>query len=139
MTDSRITATATGIPEKLKEEIRRVLYYYNQNTMDSNRVVFLEINGIHYKGRVTLDDKGNVAAFRKLTVENMRMILSAAGRWRTRVRFSRDETNWWITNGGKCPRDVAYFAVYEVSPDDLPDLPQYSISIRESLEGSDTG
>lgn len=139
MTDSRITATATGIPEKLKEEIRRVLYYYNQNTMDSNRVVFLEINGIHYKGRVTLDDKGNVAAFRKLTVENMRMILSAAGRWRTRVRFSRDETNWWITNGGKCPRDVAYFAVYEVSPDDLPNLPQYSISTRESPKGSDTG
>ena len=49
LTDSRITATATGIPDKLREEIRRVIYYYNQNTLESNRVVFLEIDDTYYK------------------------------------------------------------------------------------------
>ena len=131
LTDSRITATATGIPEKLMEEIRRVLCYYNQNSLESNRVVFLEIDGIYYKGRVTLDDKGNVTAFRKLTVDNMRIVLSAAGRWRTRVRYSRDEINWRVTNGGKCPRDVAYFAIYEMSPENLPELAKFRIDWRE--------
>ena len=132
MTDSRITATATGIPDKLREEIRRVIYYYNQNTLESNRVVFLEIDDTYYKGRVTKNENGEVVAFRKLTVDAMRTILTTAGRWRTRVRFTKTETNWWIVNGGKCPRDVAYFAVYEVSPDDLSDLPIYSLS-QESI------
>lgn len=139
MTDSRITATATGIPDKLKEEIRRVIYYYNQNALESNRVVFLEINDIYYKGRVTKNENGEVIAFRKLTVDAMRTILTVAGRWRTRVRFTKSETNWRIVNGGKCPRDVAYFAVYEMSTEDLPNLPIYSISPTKSEEGSNTG
>lgn len=34
MTDSRIVATATAIPDKLKDEIKKVLAYYNRISPD---------------------------------------------------------------------------------------------------------
>lgn len=139
ITDTRITATATSIPDKLKQEIRKTLHYYNKITSKKNHVVYLEIGENLYLGRVTLDKEGEVLAFTRLTVERMRSVLSTAALWRTQSRLPRDSGKWIVSNGGKCPRDVAIFALYEMQREDLPDLPQYSIPTRESPEGSDTG
>ena len=139
LTDSRITATATSLPEKLKQEIRKTIYYYNKITSQKNQVVFLEIGGNLYLGRVTLNKEGKVLEFTKLTVERMRNVLSRAALWRTHSRLPRDRGKWTVNNGGKCPRDVAIFALDEMQREDLPDLPLYSIIPHESLEGSDTG
>ena len=122
MTDSRITATATNIPEKLMREIKKVINYYNSISPEAQHIVFLEIDGIYYKGRVTLDDKGRVVGYSKMTVEKMRSILTRAAMWRTMAKISRYEQRWVVNYGGKCPRDVAIFAVYEMQPTDLPDL-----------------
>lgn len=139
MINSRITTTATNIPEKLREEIGRAVTHYNNNTHEAYRIVFLEIDGIYYKGRVFIDDKGNLVSYVKLTIEKMRDILTAAAQWRTRVNYSRYESGWVVKNGGRCPRYVAYFAIYEMPPEDLPDLPIYSLSSNKLHEESDTG
>lgn len=139
ITDTRITATATFLPDKLKQEIRKTLYYYNKITTKKNHVVFLEIGENLYLGRVTLNKEGEVLAFTRLTIERMRSVLSTAALWRTQSRLPRDSGKWIVSNGGKCPRDVAVFALDEMQRDDLPDLPLYSITSKESLKGSDTG
>lgn len=128
----RITTTAYGSPEGLTKEITRALLNYNNQVKDSQKVVFLEINEVYYKGTVTKDHKGNLTDYHKLTVEKMKAILTSAATWRTIHKYSSFESGWMAKNGGSCPRDVAVFAVYHLQPEDLPELGVFRISRRET-------
>ena len=126
----RITVTAAGNPEVLAKEIAKALLNYNNQVTDSQKVVFLEINEVYYKGTVTKDRKGDLADHR-LTVEKMKAILTSAAAWRTLHKYSSTESGWMVKNGGACPRDVAVFAVYHLQPEDLPEIEVIRIGRRE--------
>ena len=111
---NRIITTAWGNPEGLAKEIVKALMNYNNQVSDSQKVVFLEINGDYYKGTVKKDRNGKVTDYHKLTIEKMRAILTASATWRTLHKYSSSESGWMVKNGGACPRQVAVFAVYHL-------------------------
>ena len=57
MIRNRIVTTAWGNPEGLSKEISKALANYNNQVSDSQKVVFLEINGDYYKGTVKKEDR----------------------------------------------------------------------------------
>ena len=130
MIKGRITATAAGEPEALAKEISKALLNYNNQVVDSQKVVFLDINGNYYKGTVVRDSNGKPIDYHKVTVEKMRVILTSSAAWRTLHKYSSTECGWMVKNGGACPRYVAVFAVSELQPDDLPDLAVFRIGGR---------
>lgn len=132
MINNRITVTAAGNPETLVKEITKALLNYNKQVIDSQRVVFLEIDGKYYKGTVTKDSKGDLIDYHKLTVEKMKAILTSSAAWRTMHKYSSTEYGWMVKNGGACPRDVAVFAVYHLQPEDFPELAVFRIGRRET-------
>lgn len=132
MIKDRITVTAAGNPEALAKEIVRAVLNYNNQVTDSQKVVFLEINGEYYKGTVSRDNSGNPIDYHKLTVEKMKVILTNSAAWRTLHKYSSTEYGWMVKNGGACPRDVALFAVYHLQPEDLPELSVFRIGRRET-------
>lgn len=127
MIEGRITTTAAGNPEALAKEITKALLNYNNQVLDSQKVVFLEIDGRYYKGTVTKDSKGDLTDYHKLTVEKMKAILTSSAAWRTMHKYSSTEYGWMAKNGGACPRDVAVFAVYHLQPEDVPELAVFRI------------
>lgn len=132
MIRNRIITTATGNPEALLKEVSRALVNYNNQVMDSQKVVFLEIDGNYYIGTVTRDGNGKPTDFHKLTVDKMRSVLTASSSWRTQHKYSSTESGWMVKNGGACPRQVAVFAVYHLQPEDLPELSLFRIGRRET-------
>lgn len=129
---NRIITTAWGNPEGLAKEIVKALTNYNNQVSDSQKVVFLEINGDYYKGTVKKDQNGKPAEYHKLTVEKMRAILTTSAAWKTKHKYSSTESGWMVKNGGACPRQVAVFAVYHLQPEDLPELSLFRIGRRET-------
>ena len=125
--NNRIITTAWGNPEGLAKEIVKALMNYNNQVSDSQKVVFLEINGDYYKGTVKKDQNGKVTDYHKLTIEKMRAILTTSATWRTLHKFSCTESGYMAKNGGACPRQVAVFAVYHLQPEDLPELTVFRI------------
>lgn len=132
MIERRIVTTAYGSPEGLAKEIARALLNYNNQVTESQKVVFLEIDGDYYKGTVTRDDNGKPKDYHKLTVEKMKAILTSAATWRTQHKYSSTESGWMAKNGGACPRHVAVFAVYHLHPKDLPEMAVFRIGGRET-------
>lgn len=128
----RITVTAAGNPEVLAKEIAKALLNYNNQVTDSQKVVFLEINEVYYKGTVTKDHKGDPTDYHRLTVEKMKAILTTAAAWRTLHKYSSTESGWMVKNGGACPRDVAVFTVHHLQPEDLPEIEVIRIGGRET-------
>ena len=128
MNYNRIITTAWGNPEGLVKEIVKALMNYNNQVSDSQKVVFLEIDGDYYKGTVKKDRNGKVTDYHKLTIEKMRAILTASATWRTLHKYSSTESGYMPKNGGSCPRQVAVFAVYHLQPEDLPELSVFRIS-----------
>ena len=127
MIEGRITATAYGNPEGLTHEIIRAILNYNEQVTDSQKVVFLDIDGKYYKGTVTKDSRGDLTDYHKLTVEKMKAILTSSAAWRTMHKYSSTEYGWMAKNGGACPRDVAVFAVYHLQPENVPELAVFRI------------
>ena len=132
MIRNRIVTTAWGNPEGLSKEISKALANYNNQVSDSQKVVFLEIDGDYYKGTVKKDRNGKPTEYHKLTVEKMKAILTTAATWRTLHKFSSTESGYMAKNGGACPRQVAVFAVYHLQPEDLPELSLFKIGRRET-------
>ena len=129
---NRIVTTAWGNPEGLAKEIVKALMNYNNQVLDSQKVVFLEeINGDYYKGTVTKDQNGKVTDYHRLTIEKMRAILTTSATWRTLHKYSSSESGWMVKNGGACPRQVAVFAVYHLEPEDLPEFTVFRIGRRD--------
>lgn len=129
---NRIITTAWGNPEGLSKEISKALANYNNQVSDSQKVVFLEINGDYYKGTVKKDRNGKPTEYHKLTVEKMKAILTTSATWRTLHKYSSSESGWMVKNGGACPRWVSVIAVYHLQPEDLPEFKVFRIGRGET-------